>query len=130
MKPPATPAASRTVGRYQTIRVVGRGGMAVVYPPRPARPDPPGALKGLGAFHTSDSNAAKRFLREARMASSLSHPNIVAVHDYFEHDGTPYIAMEYLERGSLRPYIGMLDLAQIGGVLEGLLAALGHAEEN
>ena len=43
------------------------------------------------------------------MAGSLSHPNIVTVHDYFEHDGTPYIAMEYVERGSLRPYVGQHD---------------------
>ena len=46
------------------------------------------------------------------------------MHDYFEHDGTPYIAMEYIERGSLRPYVGRMKLAQIGGVLEGLLAGL------
>ena len=64
------------------------------------------------------------------MAGSLSHPNIVTVHDYFEHDGTPYIAMEYVERGSLRPYVGQADLAQIGGVLEGLLAGLAHAEQH
>ena len=50
------------------------------------------------------------------------------MHDYFEHDGTPYIAMEYVERGSLRPYVGRMNLAQIGGVLEGLLAGLTHAE--
>ena len=64
------------------------------------------------------------------MAGSLSHPNIVTVHDYFEHDGTPYIAMEYVERGSLRPYIGRMTFAQIGGVLEGLLAGLTNAEQH
>src|SRR5262249_10622845 len=42
--------------------------------------------------------------------------------------GTPYIAMEYIERGSLRPLVGRLDLAQIAGVLEGTLAGLAHAE--
>ena len=52
------------------------------------------------------------------------------MHDYFEHDGTPYIAMEYVERGSLRPYVGRMNLAQIGGVLEGLLAGLTHAESH
>jgi DNA helicase-2/ATP-dependent DNA helicase PcrA len=64
------------------------------------------------------------------VAGSLSHPNIVTVHDYFEHDGTPYIAMEYVERGSLRPYVGRMTFAQIGGVLEGLLAGLTHAESH
>ena len=52
------------------------------------------------------------------------------MHDYFEHDGTPYIAMEYIERGSLRPYVGTMNLAQIGGVLEGLLAGLAHGEQH
>src|ERR671932_647850 len=88
------------------------------------------ALKELGAFHASDASFAQRFLRESRVAGSLSHPNIVTVHDYFEHDGTPYIAMEYVERGSLRPYVGHLSFAQIGGVLEGLLAGLAHAESH
>src|SRR4051794_41360407 len=82
------------------------------------------ALKELGAFHASDPSFAQRFLRESRVAGSLSHPNIVTVHDYFEHDGTPYIAMEYIERGSLRPYVGRMTFAQIGGVLEGVLARL------
>jgi len=54
----------------------------------------------------------------------------VAVHEYFEHDGTPYIAREYVERGSLRPDVGRMTLGQIGGVLEGLLAGLAHAESH
>ena len=48
--------------------------------------------------------------------------------DFLEQDGVPYIAMEYLERGSLRPFVGRMSLAQVAGVLEGLLAALSHAE--
>src|ERR1044072_8261860 len=63
------------------------------------------------------------------MAGSFSHPNIVTVHDYFERGGSPYIAMEYLARGSLRPYVGPLSLEQVGGVLEDLLAGLAHASE-
>src|SRR5262249_53951079 len=85
------------------------------------------ALKELPAFHATDKAFASRFLRESRIAGSFSHPNIVTVYDYFEHDGLPYIAMEYVPRGSLRPHIGRLTLAQIGGVLEGLLAALAYA---
>src|SRR4051812_11626381 len=124
------PDVMKTVGRYEILREVGRGGMAMVYLARQTDLDRFVALKELGAFHASDPSFAQRFLRESRVAGSLSHPNIVGVHDYFEHDGTPYIAMEYIERGSLRPYVGKLDLAQIGGVLEGLLAGLMHAEKN
>ena len=119
----------KTVGRYEILREVGRGGMATVYLARQSDLDRFVALKELGAFHASDPSFAQRFLRESRVAGSLSHPNIVTVHDYFDHDGTPYIAMEYVERGSLRPYVGRMTLAQIGGVLEGLLAGLAHAEQ-
>jgi serine/threonine protein kinase len=120
----------RTVGRYEILREVGRGGMAMVYLARQSDLDRFVALKELGAFHASDPSFAQRFLRESRVAGSLSHPNIVTVHDYFQHDGTPYIAMEYVERGSLRPYVGRMTMAQIGGVLEGLLAGLAHGEQN
>jgi serine/threonine protein kinase len=51
------------------------------------------------------------------------------VHDFFEHRGTPYIAMEFLERGSLRPLMNGLTFGQVAGVLEGLLAGLRHAHE-
>ena len=125
------PDVLRTRGdRYEILREVGRGGMAMVYLARQTDLDRFVALKELGAFHASDPSFAQRFLRELRVAGSLSHPSIVTVHDYFEHDGTPYIAMEYVERGSLRPYVGQMDLAQVAGVLEGLLAGLAQAEQH
>src|SRR5262249_9128876 len=118
---------TRRLGRYEIIREIGRGGMAIVYLARQTDLDRQVALKELPAFHATDKAFASRFLRESRIAGSFSHPNIVTVYDYFEHDGLPYIAMEYVPRGSLRPHIGRLTLAQIGGVLEGLLAALAYA---
>ncbi|MEA2312268.1 MAG: eukaryotic-like serine/threonine-protein kinase, partial [Solirubrobacteraceae bacterium] len=124
------PDVMKTVGRYEILRELGRGGMALVYLARQTDLDRFVALKELGAFHASDASFAQRFLRESRVAGSLSHPNIVTVHDYFEHEGTPYIAMEYVERGSLRPYVGGMSLSQIAGVLEGLLAGLTNAEQN
>src|SRR4051794_30790155 len=123
------PELERTVGRYGIVREIGRGGMGVVYLARQTDLDRLVALKEMGAFHAADPSLARRFVRESRLAGSLSHPNVVTVLDFFEHDGAPYIAMEYVERGSLRPYIGHLELAQIGGVLEGVLAGLAAAEE-
>ena len=82
------------------------------------------ALKELRALHDDDPSHAQRFLREARLAGSLTDPNVVTVYEYLEHDGTPYLAMEYLERGSLRPLVGELNLAQVAGVLEGVLSGL------
>jgi serine/threonine protein kinase len=124
------PDVLKTVGRYEILREVGRGGMAMVYLARQTDLDRFVALKELAAFHASDPAFAQRFLRESRVAGSLSHPNIVTVHDYFEHDGTPYIAMEYVDRGSLRSHVGRMTLAQVAGVLEGLLAGLAHAEQH
>ncbi|HEU5213339.1 MAG TPA: protein kinase [Gaiellaceae bacterium] len=117
----------RTVGRYEILRELGRGGMAAVYLARQIDLDRHVALKELGAFHASDPAFAERFLRESQLAGSLSHPNIVTVHEYFEHEGTPFIAMEYLPRGSMRPLMSELSLAQVAGVMEGLLAGLTHA---
>ena len=67
-------------------------------------------------------------MHEARLAGSLSHSNIVTVHDFFEYAGRPYIAMEYLPRGSLRRYMRGLTLAQAAAVFEGLLSGLAYAE--
>jgi serine/threonine-protein kinase len=120
----------RRVGRYEILDEIGRGGMATVYLARQTDLDRFVALKELSEFHAGDGELAQRFLRESRVAGSLSHPNIVTVHDYFEDGGVPFIAMEYVERGSLRHYIGDLSLAQIGGVLEGLLAGLAAAEQH
>ena len=117
----------KRVGRYELLKEIGRGGMATVYLARQTDLDRFVALKELASLHSADEAFAERFLRESRMAGSLSHPNIVTVHDYFEEDGTPYISMEYLERGSLRPLVGKLSFAQVCGVLEGLLAGLQHA---
>ena len=119
----------RTVGRYGILRELGRGGMGVVYLARQLDLDRFVALKEMATFHAAEPMIARRFVRESRLAGSLTHANVVTVFDYFEHEGTAYIAMEWVERGSLRPYVGNMSLAQIGGVLEGVLAGLGAAEE-
>src|SRR4051812_32689477 len=116
------PELVRIVGRYGILGELGRGGMGVVYLARQTDLDRLVALKEMGAFHAADPALARRFVRESRLAGSLSHPNVVTVFDFFEHEGAPYIAMEYVERGSLRPYVGRLALAQCGGGMEGPLA--------
>ena len=101
--------------------------MAVVYLARQTDLDRWVALKELHP-EPRDGSVVRRFLRESRLAGSLSHPNIVTVLDFFEREGVGYIAMEYVPRGSLRPHVGSLTLAQTAGVLEGILAALSCAE--
>jgi len=87
------------------------------------------ALKELSRYHAGSTEFVQRFLQESRLTGSLNHPNIVTVFEYFEHESIPYIAMEYVPRGSLRSYAKRLSLAQIAGVLEGVLAGLTHAEQ-
>ena len=111
---------ARTVGRYEIVREIGRGGMAIVYLARQTDLDRDRGAQGARRVPCDrDPSIAERFVRESRSPASLSHPNIVTVHEYFEHDGMPYIAMEYVARGSLRPYVGQLTLAQIGGRARG-----------
>jgi serine/threonine protein kinase len=117
------------VGRYELLRELGSGGMATVYLARQTELNRLVALKELAALRREDPSFAQRFIREARLAGSVSHPNVITVYDLFESGGTPYIAMEYADRGSLRPYIGRLSLSQLGGVLAAVLAGLAAAEK-
>ena len=118
----------RTVGRYELLGELGRGGMATVYLARQTDLGRLVALKELTGGDETDPAFGLRFERESRLIASLNHPNIVMVHDYFEHDGVPFIAMEYVTRGTLRAHVQSMTLAQAAGVLEGLLAGLAHAE--
>src|SRR5690242_21823231 len=102
--------------------------MAAVYLARQVDLDRDVALKELSSFHAADPAFAERFVRESRVAGSMSHPNIVTVYEFLSEGGTPYIAMEYVERGSLRPFVGQTTLAQTIGVMEGALAGLAQAE--
>ena len=119
----------RQIGRYGIVREIGRGGMAVVYLARQVDLDRDVALKELNAFHAADPAFAERFVRESRVAGlDAATRTSSRCSSSSNEDGTPYIAMEYLERGSLRPYVGHMTLAQTIGVLEGALAGLAQAE--
>jgi serine/threonine protein kinase len=117
----------RKVGRYDVTGVVGQGGVAVVYVAVQRDLDRRVALKELAPCYAADRSFAERFVEESRLAAAINHPSIVTVHEYFEEGGSPYIAMEYLERGSLRALVGRLSIAAIVGVLENVLDGLDHA---
>ncbi|HET6551132.1 MAG TPA: serine/threonine-protein kinase, partial [Solirubrobacter sp.] len=125
---PPEARGDRQLGRYEIVRRLGEGGMAVVYLAQQVDLDRLVALKMLRRPDRPDPHWASRFLRESRLGGSLKHPNIVTVLDYVEAGGTPYIAMEYVERGSLRPYVGQVTLAQAALILQDVLAGLAHAE--
>jgi serine/threonine protein kinase len=122
------PEVLRRVGRYDLLEVIGRGGAAVVYLADQRDLRRHVALKELAPYHAGDGTFAQRFVEESRMAGAMNHAHVVTVHEFFEDGGVPYIAMEYVPHGSLRQYVGRLTLAQIAGVLEGVLAGLSHGE--
>jgi len=85
------------VGRYLIRERLGRGGMATVYKAHDPDIGRDVAIKFLHATLCEDEDCRARFLREARAAGGLSHPNIVTVHDVGEIEGRPYMAMEFLQ---------------------------------
>jgi Protein kinase domain len=109
--------------RYELEGELGRGGMAVVYAARDTEIGRRVALKVLAAHLAGDEAFRTRFLREARIAGSLSHPNLVRVYDIDEHDGLPCIVMELVEGGTLEG--GRLSLEEAAQVAGGL--AYAHA---
>ncbi len=114
---------------YEIVRPLARGGMAIVYLAWQPTLEREVALKRLD-LERGAPNLARRFIREARVAAALDHPNVVTLFDFCEDGGVPYIAMEYVAGGSLRAHVRDLTMPQIFGVLEGVLAALEHAESH
>jgi Tol biopolymer transport system component len=90
------------VGPYEIVSLLGRGGMGEVYRARDVRLSRDVALKVLHTDVVADRARVRRFEQEARAAGLLNHPNIVAVYDAGESDGSPYIVSELLEGATLR----------------------------
>ena len=86
---------------YEVLREVGRGGMGVVYEARQVRLNRPCALKMILAGDHAGPEAAVRFLSEAEAAARLHHENIVQIYNMGDHNGRPYLELEYVEGGNL-----------------------------
>ncbi len=89
------------IGKYEILGELGQGGMGVVYRARDPFIGRLVALKTISRDLAGNRELLERFLREARSAGSLQHPNIITIYDVGEADGVPYIVMEYLEGQSL-----------------------------
>src|SRR6059058_1003072 len=87
------------IGPYRVVRKLGEGGMGVVYAAEDERLNRAVAIKTIR--EAGDAIARERFMREARAAASLSHPNVCQLFDIGETDGSPFIVMELLDGESL-----------------------------
>jgi eukaryotic-like serine/threonine-protein kinase len=130
---PTAPAlVSGTSGRYVIRGTLGRGGMGIVYKADDAVLDRTVALKVLPESLKENPQALKNFLREAKSAAQLNHPNIVTVYDAGEQDGVYYIAMEYVDGHTLKDIIkrrGKIAPKGIVHVVSQMCEALAYAHE-
>jgi tetratricopeptide (TPR) repeat protein/predicted nucleic acid-binding protein len=111
--------------RFETVEVIGEGGMGRVLRVVDKSLSREVAVKLMHPQHINDPHARQRFLREARAAGALRHPNIVTVHDVAP--GGEYLVMEYVEGESLAARIrreGKLPVAEVRRISDALLAAL------
>ncbi|WP_405087690.1 serine/threonine-protein kinase [Microbispora sp. NBC_01389] len=122
------------VKRYRLVRALGRGRAGVVWEGHDTLLDRPVAVREVllppGLGETARLRLVHRIAREARQAEALRHPNIAAVHDVAEEDGTPYIVMELVRSRSLDGMVagdGPLTPAQAAPIARKVLSALAHA---
>src|ERR1017187_2253238 len=121
--------AGTKLGPYEIQSPLGAGGMGEVYCARDARLNREVAIKVLPAAFARDPERMRRFKQEAQSVAALNHPNILAIHDFGDHEGSPYIVTEFLEGETLRERMrpGALPVrkaTEIGGqIARGLAAA-------
>jgi tRNA A-37 threonylcarbamoyl transferase component Bud32 len=118
---------------YQIIEKVGLGGMGVVYKARQLSMDRIVALKVLNERYSSNAEFQDRFIREARAAGRLNHPNVIHVHDISRANGRHYFSMEYIDGSSIKEVLKIERKMDVNKSLDIVLQAakaLEFAHEN
>src|SRR5688572_17539604 len=125
-------AANTVIKQYRILSPLGKGGMAEVYLAQDTALDRKVALKILPSEFADDSDRMDRFVREAKSASALNHPNIITIYEIGESNGTHFIATEFIDGKTLTElvhshpldYRFVLDVAiQVASALDDAHAA-------
>jgi hypothetical protein len=121
--------AAALEGRYEIVRLLGRGGMAAVFLARDLVLERQVAIKVLPPDTIGDGNLIARFQQEAKTAAKLDHPNIIPIHRVESESGLVYIVMKYVSGQSLEELLarGRLPIPQVRHILREAALALGHA---
>src|SRR6478736_2781402 len=125
--PGAAPAAR--IGQYEIIRELGRGGMGVVYL---ARDTWLGRRVALKLLQTASPELTRRFIVEARATANCNHENIVVIHEIGEHEGSPFMVLEYLQGQTLAAALeksGPMQPTRAVEVMVSVVRALAFAHE-
>ena len=107
----------RTISHFTILEKLGEGGMGVVYKARDTQLDRIVAIKVLPPDKVADPERKQRFVREAKAASSLNHPNIITVHEVASENGLDFIVMEFVAGKPLSHLIGRKGL-KLGDTLK------------
>jgi serine/threonine protein kinase len=128
---PSEPMGPGTVldGKYEILNVIGAGGMGEVFKARHLHLNALRCIKIMKASLLADEAYRARFLREARLATQIHHPNIAVVHDFFLGDGGSYLVTEYIDGSTVRQWsiaYGAFPIAVAADVATQVLAGLDH----
>jgi predicted Ser/Thr protein kinase len=118
--------------RFRIVAALGKGGMGEVYRADDLRVGQPVALKFLPESSIADADQLARFQKEIRLARQVSHPNICRVYDVAEHDGQPFLIMEYIDGedlAKLLPRVGRLSEEKASQIARELCTALGAVHD-
>lgn len=113
-------ADENVIGRmdhYNIMRCLGRGGMGTVFEAFDTKLFRPVAIKFMASSLAASPKARGRFLREARVAASINHPNVVTIHAVDEYDGRPYLVMEFVSGTTLHHHLRIVGPLRLGDIL-------------
>src|SRR5262245_11512371 len=120
-----------SLGRYQVLEFLGRGGMGEVYKAKDTTLGREVAIKVLPSDFSIDRDRLRRFEQEARAASALNHPNIITIHEFGQEDGVHFIVSEFIEGETLRGRIAgeRMNSSEIPEIAIQITGALNAAHE-